>query len=276
MFPGRHPSPWSSSSPYVASQTFPNYTLPRTTSILALYPNTTLLHSSPTAIRQGAPSLQRETMWGDSVSEGSVRAITESGRSNISGTVNGLNSHAVPKVPRTAENRHLESRRPSRTVPLPSQSTLLRRGGVVLNQALKFEGHLEGRAIIRMDVTTPIGTVLELANSSQVLTAWATSPPLPSMTVLHPALPWSITVHATVTYVTVCDVLCAIYQSLQWPLHEEYWSFCVGEEHRDFPERYGRTLKRFHLLQERTVFVGLSRTAAEAALGGDIWRMNLA
>ncbi|KAJ4476653.1 hypothetical protein J3R30DRAFT_3488056, partial [Lentinula aciculospora] len=276
MSPGRHPSPWSSSSPDVASQTFPNYILPRTTSISALNPNTTPLYLSPTSIRQGGTSLQREAMLGYSVSEGSVRAATESGRSNISGTVNGLNGHAVPEVPRTPENSQLQSRRTLRTVPLPSQSTLLGRVGVDLNQALKFEGHLGGRAMIRMDVAARIRTVLELANGSQILTTWATSPPLPSMTVLHPALPWSITVHATVTYVTVCDVLCAIYQSLQLPLHEEYWSFCLVEGYRVFPERYGRTLKRFHLLQGKTIFVGLSRTAAEAALGGEIWRMNFA
>ncbi|KAJ3760023.1 hypothetical protein EV360DRAFT_40676 [Lentinula raphanica] len=128
-----------------------------------------------------------------------------------------------------------------------------------------------------IDIATVSATaILQLATNTATFRQWATSPPLPSINLVHPALPWSITVHANVTYVTVCDVLWAICQSLQLPLREEYWSYTAGLDRGDrgTPEQSGRNLKRFHLLQGRTEFAGLTRTAAEVRLGEDIWRMN--
>ncbi|KAJ3786097.1 hypothetical protein GGU10DRAFT_352808 [Lentinula aff. detonsa] len=281
MFPRRYTSQTSSSSPYTASpssHTILNCASPMSVSSPALNPNTSPM---PRTFHRENSNSQSEGMWGVSRSEWSVRALAESGQANGSGTVNGLISHMVPEVPQsqimTPENGVAPSRRTWRTVPLPSQSTILGRPEITLNPALIFEGDFGGRVMLPMDVATmSVPAILQLAIDPTARGEWATNPPLPSINLIHPALPWSITVHATVTFVTVSDVLSAICQSLQLPLHEEYWSFCVGlgNGYRANPERHGRTLKRLHLLQGKTIFAGLYRTAAEVVLGGDIWRMN--
>ncbi|KAJ3922121.1 hypothetical protein F5877DRAFT_64374 [Lentinula edodes] len=261
----RHYTPQSNtsvgiSSPYAASpslRTSQYHASPNMTMSPASYPESILsIHRSPVA-RGGYSSSQREAMLGDSLSGWPVRAVTELG----CGTGNGLISQMVTEVPQTPENI---SRITSKTVPLPSQNGSHNRVEVDLNPALKFD-HREERGMVSMDVAMSIDAILRMTNSSRGANEWATSPPLPSINLVHPTLPWSITVHASVTYVTL-------------PLHEEYWSFCLGlgEGYRRNLERYGRSLKRLHLLHGKTTFVGLSRTVAETALGGDIWRMNFA
>ncbi|KAJ3869042.1 hypothetical protein EV359DRAFT_77114 [Lentinula novae-zelandiae] len=275
----RHYTPQSNtsvgiSSPYAASpslRTSQYQASPNMTMSLASDPESILsTHRSPVA-RGGYSSSQREAMLGGSLSGWSVRAVTELG----CGTGNGLISQMVTEVPQTPENI---SRITSKTVPLPSQNGGHGRVEVDLNPALKFDHRREERGMVPMDVAMSIDAILRMTNSSRGPSEWATNPPLPSINLVHPTLPWSITVHASVTYVTVCDVLCTICHSLQLPLHEQFWSFCVGlgEGYRRNPEQYGRTLKRLHLLHGKTTFVGLSRTVAETALGGDIWRMNFA
>ncbi|KAF9257280.1 hypothetical protein L218DRAFT_1080994 [Marasmius fiardii PR-910] len=81
----------------------------------------------------------------------------------------------------------------------------------------------------------------------------ANHPPLPSMTVVHPQLPWPITVHASGTDsrgVTVADVLLAISRNLMIPTDE------AGE-------------RRLSYLGGRHMFVGLQ----VSEIGGDVWEL---
>ncbi|KAF9258809.1 hypothetical protein L218DRAFT_1004562 [Marasmius fiardii PR-910] len=83
----------------------------------------------------------------------------------------------------------------------------------------------------------------------------ATNPPLPSITIVHPLLPWCITAHASGISphgTTVVDVLCAIYEAVQQDLYLE-----------------GRIYKRLVFLKGRRTLVGL----VESDIGGDIWEM---
>lgn len=221
-------------------------------------------------------------------SERSERSLSQSGHPNpnsVSGTVNGSISHMVPGVLRHRdESPEVQPAfRTSRTIPLPSQSN--DRVGVSLHPALRFGRGPGDRAMVEMDISAmSVTMILQLARESRGFNEPATNPPLPSINVVHPGLPWSITVHplsAGVTYVTVVDVLYAICQSLQLPLREDHWVGLEGggmEEsllsRRRHAGQQSRSLKRLHLLHGKRNFVGLSRTAAEVALGAEIWRMN--
>ncbi|KAJ3714160.1 hypothetical protein FB446DRAFT_718918 [Lentinula raphanica] len=282
MFPRRYDTRIDSSSPYTISspsQTLPDYASPTTISSHGHHMSASPRHSStlPGVILNA----QSEARWGISPSGWPVRSLAESGQADASGTANRLISHTVPEVPgnqAVIPNRSDTPRRTWRIVPLPSQMERDRVPRIVLNPSLLCEGYRNGRrAMSPIDIATVSATaILQLATNTATFRQWATSPPLPSINLVHPALPWSITVHANVTYVTVCDVLWAICQSLQLPLREEYWSYTAGLDRGDrgTPEQSGRNLKRFHLLQGRTEFAGLTRTAAEVRLGEDIWRMN--
>lgn len=151
---------------------------------------------------------------------------------------------------------------------------------MVLHPALSFEYGSGARALAEIDVATSVTTILQMARDSRALNEPATSPAVATINLVHPALPWSITVHplnAAVTYVTVTDVLRVICQSLQLPLREEYWSFCSGAGGRTSERRRDpRNLKRMDLLNGKRSFVGLSRSAVEAAIGGEVWLMNFA
>lgn len=83
----------------------------------------------------------------------------------------------------------------------------------------------------------------------------ATQPPLPSITVVHPLLPWCITVHRSGIDgqgVTIVDVLCAIYAAMRVKEEEEFG---------------GKT--RLEYLQGKKMLLGLTRSQ----LGGDVWEM---
>ncbi|KAF9255133.1 hypothetical protein L218DRAFT_912696, partial [Marasmius fiardii PR-910] len=81
----------------------------------------------------------------------------------------------------------------------------------------------------------------------------ATYPALTSLTVLHPWLPWPITVHASginLRGVTVADVLLTISRNLRIPI-----------------DGTGRT--RIVYLRGRRRFVGLQTSK----IGGDTWKL---
>ncbi|KAF9257263.1 hypothetical protein L218DRAFT_965483 [Marasmius fiardii PR-910] len=81
----------------------------------------------------------------------------------------------------------------------------------------------------------------------------ATDPALPSMSVVHPWLPWTITVHASnmdSRGTTVADVLMVISKDLMTPI-----------------DRTGRT--RVSYLRRKWIFVGLKISE----VGGDIWEL---
>ncbi|KAG7094561.1 hypothetical protein E1B28_005389 [Marasmius oreades] len=83
----------------------------------------------------------------------------------------------------------------------------------------------------------------------------ATHPPLPSLALIHPLLPWCITAHASGINprgVAVVDVLCAIYEVVQKELYLE-----------------GKIYPRLVFLKGRRILVGLKKSD----VGGDVWEM---
>ncbi|KAJ8081441.1 hypothetical protein PM082_007284 [Marasmius tenuissimus] len=96
----------------------------------------------------------------------------------------------------------------------------------------------------------------------------ATTPPLPSLSIVHPSLPWSITVHRThAEYVTVADVLFTLGENLQMPLDREWTEKVTRRQRLDRRQR----LIRLDLLCGKTAFAGLSRSQ----MGGDTWRLHV-
>ncbi|KAF5335591.1 hypothetical protein D9758_017957 [Tetrapyrgos nigripes] len=93
----------------------------------------------------------------------------------------------------------------------------------------------------------------------------ATSPPLPSMTVVHPELPWPITVHFSgMDYVTVWDVLVTIVESLRLPT-----SVPLDSESDAGRRRRSRGGTRLDYLPGRRL-VGLKKSE----VGEDMWFME--
>ncbi|KAG7093288.1 hypothetical protein E1B28_006970 [Marasmius oreades] len=134
----------------------------------------------------------------------------------------------------------------SQCVRLPSQSDS--ETGVVLHSLLLRPM----RAGIHWDLLESHGrTERVLKERWQEL---ATHPALPSMTVVHPWLPWPITVHASgmdSRGVTVADVLLTISRNLRIPVD--------GTRRRI----------RISYLRGRRMFVGLKTSD----IGGDIWEL---
>lgn len=121
----------------------------------------------------------------------------------------------------------------------------------------------------------------------------ATFPPLPSLTIIHPALKFDIEIFPSApvpgSYVSVMDVLTKLYRDLRLAVHpieydelldEEvrktvdlsYYSRC-GRIHdpaeRSYEERKG--LKKIDLLMGRTRFLGLAGTLHAP----DVWELNV-
>ncbi|KAI3606362.1 ste ste20 ysk protein kinase [Moniliophthora roreri] len=138
-------------------------------------------------------------------------------------------------------------RRPLACVPLPSQvddGTIVELHPILdPREAPSFEWDMSPDSLEKMLRAHP--TIKYLLES-------ATNPALPSLAVVHPQLPWPVTVHRSSVNeesVTVFDVLYAVCEALQTPLS-------AG----------GR---RLDLLGSRPKFVGLRR----CELGGDIWEL---
>ncbi|KAJ8081393.1 hypothetical protein PM082_007233 [Marasmius tenuissimus] len=132
-----------------------------------------------------------------------------------------------------------------RPVPLPTQY------GIEVTLHLLLLAPKE--AGFHWDLTRPYeGVDNALEGRWNVLRSPATFPALPSMTVVHPWLPWPITVQASgldSKGVTVVDVLVSISRELLLPVQEET----------------GRT--RFEFLRGHRMFLGLKMSG----LGGDVW-----
>ncbi|KAK1217311.1 MAP kinase kinase kinase kinase activity protein [Marasmius sp. AFHP31] len=84
-----------------------------------------------------------------------------------------------------------------------------------------------------------------------VLREVATNPGLPSMNVVHPLLPWPITIHASGVEVTVVDVLATISGNLMMPAGTQEGAI------------------RLDLLQGGTTFLGLG----SSDIGEDVWEL---
>ncbi|KAF9257286.1 hypothetical protein L218DRAFT_131109 [Marasmius fiardii PR-910] len=131
-------------------------------------------------------------------------------------------------------------------VPLPSQSDSS--SAVVLHPSLVCPSKVG----VHWDLMNPQGN-LESDERWHPLKELASHPALPSMTVVHPWLPWPITVHASGINprgVMVADVLLAISRNLMIPT-----------------DREGGT--RMSYLRGKRMFVGLQ----VSGIGGDIWEL---
>ncbi|KAF5344376.1 hypothetical protein D9758_013238 [Tetrapyrgos nigripes] len=106
------------------------------------------------------------------------------------------------------------------------------------------------------------------AELQRYLGAPATSPPLPSMTVVHPKLPWAITVHfSEMGYVTVWDVLVTIVETLRIPIYPD-----IVHDGNGTPRRQGEgggKVRLDYLPGKR--LVGLRKSQ----LGEDVWLMDI-
>ncbi|KAF9258802.1 hypothetical protein L218DRAFT_1004556 [Marasmius fiardii PR-910] len=169
----------------------------------------------------------------------STTAITNMTNSALHTPITGNPINSPPSV-----------RRRNRFIPLPSQTM----EEVVIHPTLQYRHHrtLEG---CRLDL---IGTMLHSRSGHLVsahLRDWATQPRLPSLSIVHPQLPWAITVHPyrLDSYVTVQDVIRSIAESLATPTRD------------------GGSGRRIDYLGSDRQFVGLVRSDA----GGDIWEICL-
>ncbi|KAJ7206831.1 hypothetical protein GGX14DRAFT_637051 [Mycena pura] len=113
-----------------------------------------------------------------------------------------------------------------------------------------------------------------------LLSAPATSPALPSLTIISCDLPWAITVHGSgsiarcvAAVVTVAGVLGAISGALQLPVDADQWcNMTVTQGGKDTLIRhagvaYHRGMTRLDLFGGKTTFGGLSASD----MGSDIW-----
>ncbi|KAF9058684.1 hypothetical protein BDP27DRAFT_1343129 [Rhodocollybia butyracea] len=150
---------------------------------------------------------------------------------------------------------------PYARIPLPPQNNII--GPFSLHPLLRvvdsFPSSLDPTvhsSSVDIDLSSSpdaIRTALIIATAEMF--APATQPPLPSMAITHPLLPWYIIVHRSVSdHVTVLDVLDTICREL---------STTVGDEYRSDRRR------RFELLQGRYRFRGLR----EAQRGEDVWEL---
>ncbi|KAK7046465.1 hypothetical protein R3P38DRAFT_2355016, partial [Favolaschia claudopus] len=111
-------------------------------------------------------------------------------------------------------------------------------------------------------------------NDEKVLAEFATSPGLPSLTLLSPKLPWAITVHASGGWVTVADILDAVCRALETRISEAETAEWISTM-RDGP-LFGpggnriREVTRRILLDGKDRFGGLS----ESTMGCDIWLVH--
>ena len=146
--------------------------------------------------------------------------------------------------------------------------------------------------MLKYDVSQPPSTIKPsvLTIPPHVLSELATTPPMPSMVIRCPHLPWTITILPTNTkYVTVRDVFDGIYRSLRHAVLEAEFQCLPSAEakysvNNAYTRRYKRLddpqvrelekskgVKRVDFLGERTLFTGLSSTME----GPHVWFLSL-
>nr|GAT50909.1 predicted protein [Mycena chlorophos] len=112
-----------------------------------------------------------------------------------------------------------------------------------------------------------------------MLQAPATTPALPSLTLVVRELPWVITVHASSIFgVSIGDVYKAIWEALGMKLDKFHWD--EWRVHADAASGsnilqgivFERGLRRADLLAGQTTFAGLVRAGDE---DGDVWTLEL-
>jgi len=146
--------------------------------------------------------------------------------------------------------------------------------------------------LLKYDVSYPPSTIIPNVPTlpPHVISEPATTPPVPSMVIRCPHLPWKITILPTNTkHVTVRDVFEGIYRSLRLTVLEAEFQCLTSAEARHsvnnaYILRYKRIddsearqlekskgLKRVDFLGERTVFTGLSSTME----GPHVWLLSM-
>ncbi|KAJ7651988.1 hypothetical protein DFH06DRAFT_1331207 [Mycena polygramma] len=144
---------------------------------------------------------------------------------------------------------------------------------------------------LSFDVTLPHGNVQPTKNiPPSVLHEQATSPPLSSLVLVHPSLPWQIAVHATRgRAVTVSDVLSGIYTSLRQQASAAEYGSLTPVRQKEVTAAYTRRwtrmpnpsgqavekakgLKRVDFLGPTVAFAGIS----QSQMGPNCWNLLLA
>ncbi|KAJ3714746.1 hypothetical protein FB446DRAFT_789528 [Lentinula raphanica] len=165
---------------------------------------------------------------------------------------------------------------PYSPIPLPSQNTV--GGPISLHPLLRAssssylsQSHdsssASPAALIDLDLSASetVQSALMMAAGAEIFNP-ATQPPLPSLTITHPLLPWFITVHRSVSeHVTVLDVLRTICKDLKKRVKRRRGN------HQSEPglESWEDRSLRWELLQGRNRFRGLK----EVASGEDVWEL---
>lgn len=147
------------------------------------------------------------------------------------------------------------------------------------------------KPLLHFDVSLPPSFVQPSSSklNKGVLHESALHPPVPYMKIVCSHLPWSISVEPTgkIPFVTVLDVLQAIYRSLRQnvleaefktaPLNSQYAidaAFkrrCMRLPGPDRETEHKKGLKRVDFLCEKTIFQGLASTSA----GPETWQLTV-
>ncbi|KAF5378726.1 hypothetical protein D9615_006871 [Tricholomella constricta] len=144
-----------------------------------------------------------------------------------------------------------------------------------------------GAPAVQYDITTPPTLLLGSQVSLEAFHEPATEPPLPSLSIICPNLLSPITViSGDVGYVTLSDVLHAIYHELRLPTNTAEYKSLLRDNTKDVDMAYyhrcrrsgdearqlERGIKRVDFLMGKNRFFGLSGTLH----GPDIWELNVA
>ena len=173
-----------------------------------------------------------------------------------------------------------------------STTSSLAAAAYVLARVHPVLGIAQQSPMLDYDVSYPPSTIKPKFSPvpPQVFNEAATHPPVPSMIIRCPHLPWKITIQPTNTkYVTVRDVFDGIYRSLRLAALEAEFQCLPSVEARQgvtnaYVGRYKRIddsearqlekskgLKRVDFLGERTRFAGLSSTSE----GPHVWLLSM-
>lgn len=130
----------------------------------------------------------------------------------------------------------------SKSIPLPSQL------GNMASKEIGIHPVLQGGYLFDLSAEVPVDHTYSVDA--------ATDPALPSLAIWIPYIPWPVVVHSAFhDYVTVFDVLAAIYDALRLPA----WSVTNDTEALWILESRNtkKMEKRIHLLEGRHYFAGL-------------------
>ncbi|KAK0450540.1 uncharacterized protein EV420DRAFT_1562250 [Desarmillaria tabescens] len=161
-------------------------------------------------------------------------------------------------------------------IPLPSQ--IESDSAIVVHPLLRPS---RGEMMIELDFAHSLASVRVFSHDGCVNEA-ATNPPLPSLAIVHPMLPWPVVIHRSGhrEWVTVADVVETLWQALQMPIPLPKSSsssslFVENEEDALFTsvsdwEEREKTVLRLVYLRGKTRFMGLQ------AVGSDTWELIVA